>query len=61
MFWRNLHALPKGKANKSDKDDEGEKRDKPVRHCLLLFKAASVGGRFACTPFLIGGTGLFRP
>jgi hypothetical protein len=34
-IWRNLHALPKRKADKSDEDDEGEKRDNPIRHGRL--------------------------
>jgi hypothetical protein len=34
-IWRNLHALLKRKADKSDEDDEGEKRDNPIRHGRL--------------------------
>jgi hypothetical protein len=35
FIWRDLHALPKRKADKSDEDDEGEKWDNPIRHGQL--------------------------
>ena len=36
VIWRDLHALPEGEADKAHKDNQGEKRDNPIRHSLVL-------------------------
>jgi heme-degrading monooxygenase HmoA len=43
VIWRDFHALPEGEADKAHKDNQGEKRDNPIRHSQILL-GASVGG-----------------